>query len=298
MAQIQLQAILNNIVGGVALVEFADTPKPIYLNPGFFKYFEYDSRGSGRFDFFYRVHPDDIDFVKSAAYNAIRSGLPLSLQCRINVRREVRWINIQGVRIDYEDSIYPVAVVIVSDISELKEIEANFQSTSLELSTILDNIPGGVAIFELAGNRILSLYNNEALLAFSGYTDEEYKKVAADTVEFFIYNEDRPYVFESVKKCLESTSDSLSLTFRVKHQTEGFRFKNHFYDWYHLYGHVHSSFEYNMMEHDKFLMQELYGHKCQMYNIGAMMPWMDYTPRTLDEILTLNTERVDKNEAM
>lgn len=65
-------------------------------------------------------------------------------------------------------------------------------------------------------------------------------------------------------------------------------FKNHFYGWYHLYGHVHNSFEWNMMEHDKFLMQELYGHKCQMYNIGAMLPYMDYTPRTLEQIILLS----------
>lgn len=61
-------------------------------------------------------------------------------------------------------------------------------------------------------------------------------------------------------------------------------FKNHFYGWFHLYGHVHSSFEANMMEHTKYLMQELYGHQCNMFNVGAMMPWMDYTPRTLEEI--------------
>lgn len=62
-------------------------------------------------------------------------------------------------------------------------------------------------------------------------------------------------------------------------------FKNHFYGWYHLYGHVHSSFEWHMMEHDKYLMTELYGKKCQMYNVGAMMPYMNYTPRTLDQII-------------
>lgn len=62
-------------------------------------------------------------------------------------------------------------------------------------------------------------------------------------------------------------------------------FKNHFYGWYHLYGHVHNSFEANMMEHTKYLMQELYGHQCLMFNVGAMMPWMDYTPRTLDQII-------------
>lgn len=62
-------------------------------------------------------------------------------------------------------------------------------------------------------------------------------------------------------------------------------FKNHFYGWYHLYGHVHNSFEANMMEHTKYLMQELYGHQCLMFNVGAMMPWMDYTPRTLNQII-------------
>lgn len=62
-------------------------------------------------------------------------------------------------------------------------------------------------------------------------------------------------------------------------------FKNHFYGWVHLYGHVHSSFEWNMMEHDRFLMENLYNKQCDMINVGCMMPWMDYTPRTLEEIM-------------
>lgn len=62
-------------------------------------------------------------------------------------------------------------------------------------------------------------------------------------------------------------------------------FKNHFRGWYHLYGHVHNSFEASMMEHDKRMMQELYEKECRMFNVGCMMPWMDYTPRTLDQII-------------
>lgn len=62
-------------------------------------------------------------------------------------------------------------------------------------------------------------------------------------------------------------------------------FKNHFYGWIHLYGHVHNSFEWNMMEHQRFLMEELYDRQCNMVNVGSMMPWIGYTPRTLDEIL-------------
>lgn len=62
-------------------------------------------------------------------------------------------------------------------------------------------------------------------------------------------------------------------------------FKNHFYGWYHLYGHVHTSFEHNMMMHHKYLIEELYSKPCQMYNVGAMLPYMNYTPQTLDTIL-------------
>lgn len=62
-------------------------------------------------------------------------------------------------------------------------------------------------------------------------------------------------------------------------------FKNHYYGWYHLYGHVHTGFEMNMMEQVKYQMVELYDKPCQMFNIGCMLPYMNYTPRTLDEIL-------------
>lgn len=65
-------------------------------------------------------------------------------------------------------------------------------------------------------------------------------------------------------------------------------FKNHFYGAYHLYGHVHNSFEARMTEHDKYLMENLYSRPCNMYNVGCMMPYMDYTPRTLDEIIAGN----------
>jgi calcineurin-like phosphoesterase family protein len=62
-------------------------------------------------------------------------------------------------------------------------------------------------------------------------------------------------------------------------------FKNHFYGWYHLYGHVHNSFEWHMMENTKRQMTELYDKQCKMYNVGAMIPYMDYTPRTLEQII-------------
>ena len=45
-----------------------------------------------------------------------------------------------------------------------------------------------------------------------------------------------------------------------------------------------------MMEHNRYLMEELYTKPCQMYNVGAMLPYIDYTPRTKEEILRGYTE--------
>lgn len=64
-------------------------------------------------------------------------------------------------------------------------------------------------------------------------------------------------------------------------------FKNHFYGWYHLYGHVHSGFEWEVMEQTKTQLINTAKKPCNMYNVGLMVPYMDYRPRTLQEIIAL-----------
>lgn len=62
-------------------------------------------------------------------------------------------------------------------------------------------------------------------------------------------------------------------------------FKNHYYGQYHFYGHVHNTKESKLVEKfQKELIKEL-NCPCNMYNVGAMMPYMNYTPRTFDEII-------------
>lgn len=62
-------------------------------------------------------------------------------------------------------------------------------------------------------------------------------------------------------------------------------FNKHLYGAYHLYGHVHNSFEHQFALEMKQKMIEL-GFPCRMYNVGAMLPEIGYTPRTLEEIVT------------
>ena len=65
-------------------------------------------------------------------------------------------------------------------------------------------------------------------------------------------------------------------------------FKNHYYGWYHLYGHVHTTKEYGLVLKAQQDLRDGMGLPCNMYNVGCMMPYMNYTPRTLDEILVSN----------
>ena len=62
-------------------------------------------------------------------------------------------------------------------------------------------------------------------------------------------------------------------------------FNRHYYGAYHFYGHVHTGFEWNIMQRNKYEMVALYDIPCNMFNVGCMLPYMNYTPRTFEEII-------------
>ena len=64
-------------------------------------------------------------------------------------------------------------------------------------------------------------------------------------------------------------------------------FHDHYFGAFHLYGHVHASYEWHVTENAKRLLRKLYVRDdiCSMANVGAMMTYMDYRPMTLDEII-------------
>ena len=71
-------------------------------------------------------------------------------------------------------------------------------------------------------------------------------------------------------------------------------FNNHYYGWYHLYGHTHDSFEEKMMSHVAYLMETLYGKKCNMLNVGIMHKYMDFAPISLEKAMMLIEEKRKK----
>lgn len=62
-------------------------------------------------------------------------------------------------------------------------------------------------------------------------------------------------------------------------------YNGHFRGAIHLYGHVHRTAEYDLIKRFQRELEDEQCRKLSMFNVGVMIPYMDYGPRTLKEIL-------------
>ena len=68
-------------------------------------------------------------------------------------------------------------------------------------------------------------------------------------------------------------------------------FNNHYYGWYHFYGHVHDGFEEKIRRNVAYQMEHQYNKRCNMLNVGIMHKYMNFAPITLEEAITLVEEK-------
>lgn len=60
--------------------------------------------------------------------------------------------------------------------------------------------------------------------------------------------------------------------------------KNQWHGTIHLYGHVHVTQDYQHLL-NYIANERKIGNPCKMYNVGCMIDYMNYKPRTLEEII-------------
>ena len=82
----------------------------------------------------------------------------------------------------------------------------------------------------------------------------------------------------------------------LNHSPMPFFVNMHHDNTYHLYGHVHISFDAQVIKHVCRQVEQLYLHEVRMYNCGCMVPGMDYYPRTLDEIVAIDKANREHEE--
>lgn len=124
---------------------------------------------------------------------------------------------------------------------------------------------------------------------FSWYKEDETLKILKSLKGKKILikgNHDR--VSNKISRCFDKVCDYLEITDNgtkvvMSHYPMPF-WNGQFRDSIHLYGHVHNSHQWNVCESLRSELKQLQDIPMRMYNVGCMMEWMDYAPRTLEEI--------------
>lgn len=70
-------------------------------------------------------------------------------------------------------------------------------------------------------------------------------------------------------------------------------YRNQFHGWHHLYGHVHVTFQWDVVKEVQEKTRTIYRKPSNMFNVGCMVPGMDYTPKTLEQILAVYGESLE-----
>lgn len=116
---------------------------------------------------------------------------------------------------------------VTKNLLERKKLERALKDTSESLQSLIDSVPGGIAIYEIA-DKIKTLYFNDAVCALSGYTREEYSEWIKEDARVAIYPEDLELLETELENSVKEHRP-IGITYRIKH-------KKYPFTWVHLSG--------------------------------------------------------------
>lgn len=218
--QDQLQLVLDSMVGGVALIQIGDgTARALYLNSGFYEITGYnqDIHYFNAHTFMDIIHPQDRERVMNRIYTQIKTNNAFTCEYRI-VKNDggICWLSAKAVRIDSQNSRLPILLTIFTDITYAKATEMALQTTTDQFTALVDNVPGGVAIFKIA-DTIKSVYENDGFYEMFGYTKDTYQKDIKENCEPFILPEDIPVLSSAIDYAVANKT-TVDVTIRIRNK--------------------------------------------------------------------------------
>jgi diguanylate cyclase (GGDEF)-like protein/PAS domain S-box-containing protein len=183
-AGIELKALIDNIDGGIALLEIGQEIRSIYLSSSYVRMMHMSYEGIKQADnrILKFIDPEDIPAVEAMLREGAVTGRPAESVFRRRTRSgAIKWHHMRAVRIAYKYSDSPVMIAIVTDVTNLKEAELKYEAQKKQLETVLR--VSHVVTFEVdIPNR--SLYITEPTLAKYGVDTH----VIKDMPDFLIDN--------------------------------------------------------------------------------------------------------------
>ncbi|MEG2221739.1 MAG: diguanylate cyclase [Oscillospiraceae bacterium] len=134
-ASIQLQAVMENIDGGILLMEMGAEIRTLYLSPSFFKMLHHREDGAQNAAL---LRAEDEAAVEGPLRLAATSGTPVEIVFRSEWTGGKRyWFQLRAVRIPYEASASPVLIAIMTDVSVMKNSELEILARQKQLESVL-----------------------------------------------------------------------------------------------------------------------------------------------------------------
>ena len=140
VSAIPLSGLLENMDGGVALLEMGEKPRLIYTSPSFCRIIGADPQAySLPRPLAALIHPDDLAALERALWDGLQENRAVEHTHRVRAGDGRRWLwwHIRAVQIHY-DNPNPVLLVTTTDISQFKESQQQLEEVNRRLQTAFD----------------------------------------------------------------------------------------------------------------------------------------------------------------
>ncbi len=140
-AGIQLKALIDNIDGGIALIEVSDDIKTIYLSRSCINFMQLSDEAIKKADnrILTLLREEDARSIENTLRRGAESNTAVEAVFRTTGEDDrLKWFHMRAVRIPYEASDKPVLIAIFTDVTNLKETELKYEAQKKQLETVLN----------------------------------------------------------------------------------------------------------------------------------------------------------------
>lgn len=184
----RLHTILEHLGSGITAVILDETGgKFLFANERYYELLgyareEYEKEVT---DHYQIIHPDDRERVKAAVNHTYSTGECVNEQYRVLRRDGVTvWLRAIISMCSFPGVDKPVQIAAFYDVTEQIKTEAR-------LKLITESIPGGLASFACAAEKVRLTYCNSGFCELFGISREEYEKASRSNPLAFVFEEDK-----------------------------------------------------------------------------------------------------------
>lgn len=181
------------------IVEIGERMRALYISPSFYSASGLkpeDTTDGGR-ELLSMIHPDDRDEFERRLRHGAQTYEHVDFSYRItDARGTPAWRRLRAQRIDYAGSLFPVMLIVTTDITEIKKTAALFDA-------VMRSSTDGIGVFELTPV-LKPVLANAALLRLAGLTREEFFEKSGDELLEIAAPEDRALLLSELDAALKS----------------------------------------------------------------------------------------------